>query len=379
MDTDRKVDLEDIDASQPVAQVAIDASALTSRNPSRQTSPNSSPWELLGFYPDVVQKYLEANQTQLQRLSKVKPNALQAELVNFSTKELQLVGLQHDIRAQLAGKVQELHNNVESVATLIVELEKFREEGNHKLLEECYAELHQSASHTKSTFDQMREFFTQTFEKHMSSAQGYRQVYESVNFAKWTYGSAAMAVGLPALAGLGGLFLCGGRNADGSRSWGLNSAIKGWISRFLRDDGDRHDLTIVFYPFAPFVCLVGSMWSIRSYRKSQIEESVNIALASQTNADMEFLQMNKDMWAGMNHLVEEVLKKEEYFQSLNKTREDRVIRTMCEISERLFNMLMSVDVYMVWLAKHNMFPANVSIPMIVGMKTHCAISSTLVA
>jgi len=95
------------------------------------------------------------------------------------------------------------------------------------------------------------------------------------------------------------------------------------------------------------------------------------------SSNTEFVRANEEMWEGMRQLVDALWDKVEYFKDLNKERKERVCETLNTIGRKTFNMVMSVDIYLLWMERHQIFPPNVTVSVMMGQEKYQAIHDTL--
>lgn len=334
-----------------------------------------SPWEKLNFYEQSVQKYLQANGVQLARLLEVDYVALHQEpsLSHHISEELELAAFQHDIRTKLADKCQTLRSSVESLAVDVAEILHLRSRNSQDMQLTVFSELEQTALRTKTKFDEMKNYFGEVFDSHRDNTATHLAHKQSANMAKLLYGVGAVCFSIPGAWSLWDLVKCTREKSESA----LETWLRSMAARFVGAGQGAPIAPVVCYPLVPFTLFGAGVACLYRCVDASKAEGVHASYMRQTVADIRFLRENRNQWEGMEQLVNELLNKVAKYKDLDQSREDRVMITLREISERLFNMRMSIDVYMVWLAKHNMFPANVSVPVLIGYESFTAINTML--
>eukprot|EP00927_Polykrikos_kofoidii_P032977 TRINITY_DN2794_c0_g1_i3.p1 TRINITY_DN2794_c0_g1~~TRINITY_DN2794_c0_g1_i3.p1 ORF type:complete len:373 (+),score=59.04 TRINITY_DN2794_c0_g1_i3:156-1274(+) len=334
------------------------------------------PWEKLQFYQQNVQKYLVANQSQLERLSVVDNLALKQNLflMQHNSEELDLATLQHTIRTDLSSRCQDLRSSVESLAVDVAEIINLRSQQNQAMQQTVLQELHDTAHDVSDKFEEMRRYFLNVFGQHKDNTVTHIANMNNSKMLKYTHLFGALSVGTVGFWSLADLVR---HTPEQRQSSLLMTWLKTVVARWVSPSKPTPSAPILCYPFVPFILLgAGAMCAYRCV-EAEAQERNHARYMKQTVADMSFMRENRSQWDGMDQLVKDLVSKVKKYQQLDQTREDRVNITLHEISERLFNMRMSIDVYMAWLANHNMFPANVSVPVLIGYESFASINEIL--
>eukprot|EP00927_Polykrikos_kofoidii_P051076 TRINITY_DN44890_c0_g1_i1.p1 TRINITY_DN44890_c0_g1~~TRINITY_DN44890_c0_g1_i1.p1 ORF type:complete len:381 (+),score=54.02 TRINITY_DN44890_c0_g1_i1:73-1215(+) len=335
-----------------------------------------SPWEKLNFYQQNVQKYLQANESQLARLTVVDTAALKHDsfLMDHNTDELDLATFQHDIRSDLSSRCQDLRSSVESLAVDVAEIIQHRSQADQEKEMIVLQELQATAHSVKDKFEEMRQFFLKVFGQHKDSTVTHLANMNTSNILKWTHLFGGVCFGTVGVWSLCSLI---SHTPEQRQSSLLMTWLKSLTARWVGPNTSTQNVSILCFPLVPFVFLgAGTMCTYRCLQQ-QAREFNHARFMKQTTVDIGFMRENRNQWEGMEQLVKDLVSKVEKYQQLDQSREDRVNITLHEISDRLFNMRMSIDVYMSWLAAHNMFPANVSVPVLIGYESYSAINEVL--
>lgn len=331
--------------------------------------------------------YLEQNKSQLLNLFPREHKALHTDLFLFNSAEIEFSHCQDAAREEIASKVGHLRDDVIDVANLIIETNKFRLRNDSKREKQCYEELKKLAGGTKDKFQDIKSFFVNKFQEQRQHMAAFVASAENTNHTKWNYGLFSIGMGLVSVLALKWLWYEDGRKtADNSKTkrqvpnlmlnlvaWALRDGL-GWKQANEDVQLYRAHLLCISVPLLTFPM---SIFMGRDAIRAWTNEASYQTLKGQANMDMKFLQQNREMWAGMERLIDYLLRKADYLLNFDDpARSDRVTLTLQELSERLFQLSMSIDIYTVWLSKHGVFPSNISVPAMIGGDRFQHISDT---
>eukprot|EP00927_Polykrikos_kofoidii_P032981 TRINITY_DN2794_c0_g2_i1.p1 TRINITY_DN2794_c0_g2~~TRINITY_DN2794_c0_g2_i1.p1 ORF type:complete len:372 (+),score=55.35 TRINITY_DN2794_c0_g2_i1:68-1183(+) len=336
----------------------------------------TSPWEKLNFYEQNIKKYIQANECQFKRLSTADSAALKQDrfLMDHNIDELEHSTFQHDIRTDLSNKCQELRTSVENLALDVAEIFHLRSQNDQVTQITVLRELHATAHSVRDKFELMRGLFLNIFAKHKDNSVTHLNNMNSSKVLKWMHLFGALSIGI---AGVWSLWAMMKHTPEQRQSSLFMTWLRFVAAKRIGPNKSAPNAPIMLYPLVPFILLgAGTMCTYRCV-EAQSNERNHASYMKQTVADIRFMRENRSQWEGMEQLVKDLVDKVEKYQKLDQTREDRVNITLHEICDRLFNMRMSIDVYMAWLAKHDMFPANVSVPVLIGYESFTAINEIL--
>jgi len=360
-----------------IQQLSTSSPQLSTSSPYGQVAvyDNQTVWEKAGFNHQAVVQFLQPNGDQFGRLADVNKYALQASMSILDGDAFDFTGHQHDVRGELSEKIQELRSHTEEIAKLIVEIEGCRGNGQNDLIQECYQELVAGANEVKQIFEDQKRFFTNELKNQKANSSGSLTSTESATRSLWVHGLFAAFSGFCGVTTLYDL-LADHNSMKKGPVWCC--IMREWLAKVVSTKNPNHTpKALLFYPFFPFGCMSFSLWNVYHVLQAYRNRSIVSRIKVQTVKDTEFVRANEDMWKGMEQRVDQLLRKVQYFNGLNKCRETAVTTTLREIGHLLFEMRMSVDVYMVWMEKHKLFPPNVAIASIIGQSAYSAIKEII--
>lgn len=349
---------------------------------------NGCSWTRLGYGDAGVTKYLNATQAQLRRLSKLKPSALRASFGSQSAESFDFLQSEQTLRGSLGDKILFLHSNVNHLASLLVEIATHRANGQPELSKGCEDELRNMWKKTLAMFKKQMGNFSDTLRKHKTDTLAAGNEVEAAQRNKLMFGSIGMLMGFLAFATGAPLFRdlfskrCDEGGKQVAKPAGVVNALVGefltWLRQwFVLGEESVPRAAIYLYPIVPFFSAIlcgGFSWICLLARAT---ERRHRQLREHADNNTEFVRENEEMWKGMNQLVDALQDKVLYFEKLDSKRTGRVKETLNDIAGLAWNMLMSTNIYMVWLERHGIFPPNVSVPILVGPSQYQAISREL--
>mmetsp|Transcript_10809 Transcript_10809/g.20991 ORF Transcript_10809/g.20991 Transcript_10809/m.20991 type:complete len:375 (-) Transcript_10809:289-1413(-) len=348
---------------------------LADVSPSQQVTP----WQSMELPANPEEVYLEQSKSQLLNLFPKQQQALHTDLFLFNSAEIEFARCQNSAREDIASQVCHFRDDVIDVGNLIVETIQFRlqDDGERWCLQEraCFEELKKCAGETKRKFQDIKSFFETSFQEQRQHMATFVASAENTNHTKWNYGLLSIGMGGLCLVAGKWLWLDGRKIDYTSKNKMIPNAILNVVAWALRDglgwkqaDEDvqlyrAHMLCIAVPLFTWPMSIFMGRDALRAWRNEQNYQS----LKDQANRDMKFLQENRGMWAGMECLIDFLLRKADYLLNFHDpARRDRVTLTLQELGEKRFQLSMSIDIYTVWLSKHGIFPSNISVPAMIG-------------
>jgi len=145
----------------------------------------------------------------------------------------------------------------------------------------------------------------------------------------------------------------------------------------LKKDQEFTRTASTFFPVVPICMGLCSAYSVRQFFFARAQQVKHEQMKRHVSSNTEFVRANEEMWEGMRQLVDALWDKVEYFKDLNKERKERVCETLNTIGRKTFNMVMSVDIYLLWMERHQIFPPNVTMSVMMGQEKYQAIHDTL--
>jgi len=120
----------------------------------------------------------------------------------------------------------------------------------------------------------------------------------------------------------------------------------------------RWAMASLAFCWAAYVSVIRLRWAAR---KREADAKLHHQLAQIAACNGTFLDVNKEMWRGMQVWVEDVANSIKVLKELHPERVALRRSQLHDIAHKVFGMSMAVDEYIFWLNRHNSFPANFSI------------------